>query len=184
MTRPNEETAARAAVRRLQAAQVREAERVIGVVARYYGYGPAQLRGRGRRSDLAEARQVAMYVVRRSLHWPTSTGNAPFSLERVGAVLGRDHATVAYGVGAVATRRGRDPQFRRLIDEVLELIDRGYEDDETIVSGHETDDGEGTDGREDRGNRGGGVTGDAPADGAGPRHRGVAGQHAAIREGR
>ncbi len=146
MTRQDEETAARAAVRRLQAAQVREAERVIGVVARYYGYGPVQLRGRGRRSDLAEARQVAMYVVRRSLHWPTSKGNAPFSLERVGAVLGRDHATVAYGVGAVATRWGRDPQFRRVIDEILELIDRGYEDNGIALSGHETDERMGTDG--------------------------------------
>ncbi len=114
----------RRAVRRLQAAQLREAERVAGVVAWYYGYTVADLQGRRRPADVAEARQVAMWIMRTTLHWPTAGENIPFSPNRVAGVLARDRATVLYGIAAVAARRGRDPQFRRLLEEITLLVER------------------------------------------------------------
>ena len=69
MDRIGDLTAAqRAVLCRLQRAQLREARRVVRVVAALYPVPLDALRGRCRTGPVAEARQVAMYLMRTGLH--------------------------------------------------------------------------------------------------------------------
>ncbi len=99
----------RAALRRLQHAQLAEARRIRQAVADGYGVPVAQLRAPGRTREVSEDRQVAMHAMRARLLWPLATRNAPFPFERIGALLGeRDHSTIMHGVAAIAARLSGD----------------------------------------------------------------------------
>ncbi len=123
-----------AAVRRLQRAQVTEARRIRAIVADRYGLTPAQLRSPCRQRTVAEARQVAMYLIRVDLCWPLGTGararNERFPAQRIGRLLGgRDHATVLHGVGAIAARLAGDHTLRYMVRSIRATRDATYEDD-------------------------------------------------------
>jgi len=84
-----------AALRRLQRAQLAEARRIRRVVADAYTLTPALLRCPRRPATLAEARQVAMWLMRTRLRWPLPARTTTFPCARIGRLLGgRDHATV------------------------------------------------------------------------------------------
>jgi len=61
----------RAALHRLRRAQLAEARRIRLAVADAYTLTPAHLCAPGRAHPLVEARQVAMYLTRTRLLWPT-----------------------------------------------------------------------------------------------------------------
>jgi len=106
----------RAALRRLQHAQLAEARRIRQAVAAGYGVPVAQLRAPGRTRAVSEARQVAMHAMRARLLWPLATRNAPFPFERIGALLGeRDHSTIMHGVAAIAARLSGDAETDRCL---------------------------------------------------------------------
>jgi chromosomal replication initiator protein len=111
------------ALHRLQAGQLAEARRIRRAVAHHYGLRPAQLSAPGRHKELAEARQVAMYVMRRDLWWPTWSGNVSFPLTRIAALLGRDHATVAHGVGRIAAAQASDASLRWTLATIRATVD-------------------------------------------------------------
>ncbi len=117
-----------AAVRRLQRAQLTEARRIRAVVADRYGLTLAHLRSPDRQRTVAEARQVAMYLMRTDVHWPLPARNAPFPLARIGQLLGgRDHATVQHGVGAIAARLASDHTLRYMVRSIRATLDATYE---------------------------------------------------------
>ncbi len=94
-----------AALRRLRRAQRAEARRIRQAVADGYTLIPALLTSPCRVAALAEARQVAMWLMRTRLTWPLPTRDRAFPCDRIGRLLGgRDHATVLHGVAVIAAR--------------------------------------------------------------------------------
>ncbi len=92
------------ALRRLRRAQLAEARRIRRAAA-VYRLTPAHLAAPCRIFPLAEARQVAMYLIRTRLTWPSLSRDAPFPSARIGALLGhRDHSTALHSVAAIAAR--------------------------------------------------------------------------------
>ncbi len=89
-------------------------DRILHVVASRHDLRPADLVGRRRTRDIAQARHLAMWLARRL---------TPHTLIALGAMLGgRDHATVIHAVAAIEARRSRDAGFRRELDEMVQEI--------------------------------------------------------------
>ena len=102
---PARDAGQRAALCRLRRAQLAEARRIRQAVADACLLTPARLCSRRRPAPLAEARQVAMYLMRTRLTWPTPGRDIAFPSERIGWLLGhRDHSTVLHGVAVIAAR--------------------------------------------------------------------------------
>ncbi len=93
---PNSHDAERhAALLRFRRAQRAEARRIHQAVAVAVALTPAHLRSPYCAYPLTEARQVAMYLMRARLTWPTRACNAPFPARWISRLLGHwDHATV------------------------------------------------------------------------------------------
>ncbi len=122
----------RAALRRLQRAQLAEGRRIRQAVAVGYTLTPAQLTSPCRVADLAEARQVAMWLMRTRLTWPLPTRDRAFPCVRIGRVLGgRDHSTVLHGVAVIAARlasgREEDASLRHTVSALAATLDATYE---------------------------------------------------------
>jgi len=122
----------RAALQRLRRAQLAEARRIRQVVADMCLLTPARLRAPCRVAALAEARQVAMYLMRTRLTWPRPTRNGAFPATRIGRLLGgRDHSTVMHGVAVIAARltsgREDDAALRHLVDALAATLDAADE---------------------------------------------------------
>ncbi len=122
----------RAALRRLQHAQLAEARRIRRVVADAYTLTPALLRCPHRPATLAEARQVAMWLMRTRLRWPLPARTTTFPCARIGRLLGgRDHSTVLHGVAVIAARlasdREEDAALRQIMRALGATLDATYE---------------------------------------------------------
>jgi len=122
----------RAAIRRLQRAQLAEARRIRQTVADAYTLTPALLRCPRRPALLAEARQVAMYLMRLRLRWPLPARTTAFPCTRIGRLLGgRDHSTVMHGVAVIAVRlvsgREEDASLRQIVRALGATLDAAYE---------------------------------------------------------
>jgi len=127
----------RAALHRLRRAQFAEAHRIRQAVTDAYTLTPAHLCAPCRAHPLAEARQVAMCLMRTRLLWPTPTRNAAFPSERIGRLLGhRGHSTVLHGVAVIAARlvtdRPEDACLRQMVRAIGATLDATYEDDEDV----------------------------------------------------
>jgi len=86
-------------------------------VNRHFGLRPGELAARRRTKKVAEARQVAMYIMR---------NHAGASFPRIGEFLGgRDHSTVVHACRVVEKKRSDDPRFRDLVDTVTRMIGCG-----------------------------------------------------------
>jgi len=121
-----------AALHRLRRAQLAEARRIRLAVADAYTLTPAHLCAPCRAHPLAEARQVAMYLMRTRRLWPTPTRNAAFPSEQIGRLLGhRDHSTVLHGVAVIAARlvtgRPEDACLRQMVRAIGAMLDATYE---------------------------------------------------------
>jgi hypothetical protein len=97
-----------------------------------YTLTPAQLTSPCRVADLAEARQVAMWLMRTRLTWPLPTRDRAFPCDRIGRVLGgRDHSTVLHGVAVIAARlasgREEDASLRHTVSALAATLDATYE---------------------------------------------------------
>ena len=94
----------------------REAASVVQIVARHYNLTKDALLGRSRTKEIANARQLAMYLLREE---------NGLSLFNIGELLGgRDHSTVRHGVEKVSQDIERDEAVRR---EVVALREKIYE---------------------------------------------------------
>ncbi len=80
-------------------------EEILLAVARHYSVDEAELVGRSRRKEIAQARQMVMYLAREET-------NA--SLPKIGHALGgRDHTTVIHGVDKIASQIETNNSLRR-----------------------------------------------------------------------
>jgi chromosomal replication initiator protein len=88
---------------------------VVRIVAEHFGLRSEDLTGRKRTKEIANARQIAMYLLREE---------NDLSLPAIGDQLGgRDHSTIRYGVERVAEDLDRDEGLRMTI---LALRDKVY----------------------------------------------------------
>ncbi len=117
-----------AALRRLRRAQLAEARRIRQAVTDGYTLTPVQLTSPCRVAVLAEARQVAMHLMRTRLTWPMPARNRAFPCERIGQ---RDHSTVLHGVAVIAARlasgRQEDAYLRHMVRALGATLDATYE---------------------------------------------------------
>ena len=87
---------------------------MLALVAAHFGLTVATLKGRSRTKDVANARQVAMYLLR---------AENDLSLPAIGELLGgRDHSTVRHGVDKITQDLERDEGLRRHIHELRQKI--------------------------------------------------------------
>ena len=94
----------------------REAASVVQIVAKHFHLTTEDLLGRSRTKEIANARQLAMYLLREE---------NGLSLINIGELLGgRDHSTVRHGVEKIAQDIERDEGARR---EVVALREKIYE---------------------------------------------------------
>ncbi|MDD3716957.1 MAG: chromosomal replication initiator protein DnaA [Candidatus Marinimicrobia bacterium] len=88
---------------------------VQNVVTRYYKVSPHEIIGKGRRKEVAQARQVMMYLCRNL---------CDASLKTIGLRLGgRDHTTIMYGVREIGKRCREDNGFKKEIDLITQQIE-------------------------------------------------------------
>ena len=91
-----------------------EPERIIEEVGDYYRVSTETLLGRSRTKRIAQARQVAMYLLSYELE---------MSPTQIGRILGgRDHATVIHGAGKINGEINEDSQLRQDVLTIKEAI--------------------------------------------------------------
>ena len=89
-------------------------ERILEEVSSYYKVSVQDLLGRSRTQKIAQARQVAMYLLMYELE---------LSPTQVGRLLGgRDHATVIHGAGKINGEINEDRQLRQDVLTIKEAI--------------------------------------------------------------
>ena len=90
-------------------------EYIISTVCRYYKIDDATLRGQERRRDVVNARQIAMYLLRRMI--------PAMSLSEIGKEFeGRDHTTVLHSLDKVEKQMRADPAFAEVVKEITTNI--------------------------------------------------------------
>ena len=89
-------------------------QRIVRVVADYYGVNLDQLRSSKREKAIVVPRQIAMYLIREE---------TDISLLRIGAELGgRDHSTVLHACDKINREMAENDELRREISAVREMI--------------------------------------------------------------
>ena len=92
---------------------------IIEEVGKWYNLSPQDIRGQTRTKDVALARQVAMYEIRRMTNLP---------LKEIGqAFEGRDHTTVMHSIKQVETMIKTSPEMAEIIKDINANINARYE---------------------------------------------------------
>ena len=91
-------------------------ERIIGCIANNYRMTPADLKGRKRSKEIANARHICIYIIRNM---------TDMSLPSIGAIFGRDHTTILNSIEIIEKKMKQSPmldlEVRDLIKEIREL---------------------------------------------------------------
>jgi len=87
---------------------------VLEAVAQYFDFATEVLPGKSRAKEIAEARHIAMYLLREDAHQRVT--------EIAHLLGGRDHSTVIYGLRKVDHVLTTDAQFTRQIGEIRTLL--------------------------------------------------------------
>lgn len=91
------------------AAQLSE-QKIINVVADYYNISPSDITGKVRTGQIALARHISMYLIRKHLDVP---------LKKIGDMFGgKDHTTVMSGISKVDKELKTNKQLQEAIDEL------------------------------------------------------------------
>ena len=102
----------------------REAARIVGIVARYFGLVTEDLTGPRRTGAIAEARMHAMYLLRTEITtWPWQRHRGPMPLVAIGEALNRDHTTVMHGIRVIEDALRDSPDLRAMVGDMRRLID-------------------------------------------------------------
>ena len=88
-------------------------KRVLDQVAMEYGTTVSLLTSQTRKKNVAEPRQIAMYLARQL------TDN---SLHTIGLAFGRDYSTVIHSIKKVEQCMERDPDLKRQVERLLESL--------------------------------------------------------------
>ncbi len=90
------------------------AEAVLEAVAQYFDLAAEALSGKSRAKEIAEARHIAMYLLREDAHQRVT--------EIARLLGGRDHSTIIYGLRKIDHMLTTDAQFTRQIGELRTLL--------------------------------------------------------------
>lgn len=84
---------------------------ILQAVAKAYSISVDDIKGRRRTKDMAEARQLASYFLRKinSLSYPA-----------IGRILGRDHTTAIYSVDKISQDIETKPRFKAFVEGIID----------------------------------------------------------------
>ena len=89
-------------------------EKIMDEVSRSYGVTAADVKGKKRTQNIAEARKMAMYIVRQVCE---------LSMEDIGKEFGgRDHSTVVYSIANVEEIMEKDSFYKNNIEDIIKNI--------------------------------------------------------------
>ena len=91
-----------------------DATKIIDIVCKFYGIKKEDLLARKRTKNIAEARQIAMYLVSEYMNIP---------LEAVGNIFGKDHATVIYAKNKVLEDMKKSKKLEIEIHDLKQMIE-------------------------------------------------------------
>ncbi|MBQ7452840.1 MAG: chromosomal replication initiator protein DnaA [Clostridia bacterium] len=97
----------------IQAEETIDAGNIIDIVCKYYNLKKDELLARKRTKEVAEARQIAMFLITEFINMP---------LASVGAIFGKDHATVIYAKNKVADDMKTNQKLAIQINDMKQMI--------------------------------------------------------------
>ena len=89
-------------------------ERIISEVGRTYGVSASDIRSSKRSSQISNARQIAMYVIRDITQMSMASIGEEFG--------GRDHSTVVYAINQVTKNIAQDAKYKETIEDIIKNI--------------------------------------------------------------
>lgn len=92
------------------------ADTIIDIVSEHFGITRADILSKKRNAEIAQPRQIVMYLCRKMLDLPYKS---------IGKVLARDHSTVMHGITAVEDEMSQYPDMQRTIDVLKRKINPG-----------------------------------------------------------
>ncbi len=91
-----------------------DATKIIDIVCKFYNVKKEDLLARKRTKQIAESRQIAMYLITEFLSIP---------LESVGNIFGKDHATVIYAKNKIAEDMKKSKKLEVEINDLKQMIE-------------------------------------------------------------
>ena len=89
-------------------------ERIISEVGRTFGVSPEDIRSSKRSSQISNARQIAMYVIREITQMSMAAIGNEFG--------GRDHSTVVYATSQVVKNMKQDTKYKETVEDIIKNI--------------------------------------------------------------
>ncbi len=90
-----------------------DAGRIIESVCKFYNLKKDELLARKRTKEIAQCRQVAMYLISEMLSMP---------LESVGNIFGKNHATVIYAKNKIAEDMAKNKKFATEVNDIRQMV--------------------------------------------------------------
>jgi len=90
-----------------------DAGHILDCVCKFYNIKKEELLARKRTKEVAQARQIAMYLISELLSMPTSA---------VGNIFGKDHATVIYAKAKVNEDMQKNKKFATEINDLRQMV--------------------------------------------------------------
>jgi len=87
-------------------------DKILSMVSQKYGITVDDLKSRKRTSNIASARHISVYIIKKL---------TDRSLPAIGRVFGRDHTTIINSIETVEKRMATEPAFD---NEIKDLINR------------------------------------------------------------
>ena len=97
----------------IQTEETVDAGNILDVVCKYYNLKKEELLARKRTKEIAEARQIAMFLIAEFINMP---------LASIGSIFGKDHATVIYAKNKVAEDIKKSPKLAVQINDMEQMI--------------------------------------------------------------
>ena len=89
-------------------------EKIIAEVGKVYNVSVSDIRGKGRRQEIAEARKMSMYIIKEV---------CGLTMEEIGKEFGgRDHSTVVYSISNVSQRLKTDSFYRDTAEDIIKNV--------------------------------------------------------------
>ena len=89
-------------------------ELIQKIVCDYFGLKIQDIRAKKRTKEIANARQIAMYIAKR---------NTNLSLSEIGRYFGgKDHATVIYACKQIEEKRGKDENLNKSVENIVRRV--------------------------------------------------------------
>ena len=89
-------------------------ERIISEVGRTFGVSSSDIRSSKRSSQISNARQIAMYVIREITQMSMASIGEEFG--------GRDHSTVVYAINQVDKNMKKDTKYKETVEDIVKNI--------------------------------------------------------------